>query len=96
MKYKSNVEGWPITLFLKEIRVDVYRMILCRTAIKRMNTFVYSSVGIAASAPALEEEVVADLPADEPSPEQVILLFFFLVHGCLQLSRIEKFCNLHL
>lgn len=61
-----------------------------------MNIFVYSSVGIAASAPALEEEVVADLPVDEPSLEQVILYFFFLMHGGLQLSRIEKFCNLDL
>lgn len=42
---------------------------------KLIDIFVYSAASIAAQAPALEEEVAADLPADEPSPEQVLIPF---------------------
>lgn len=49
---------------------------MCRTVTKLIDMFVYSAVGIAA--PALEEEVAADLPSDELTPEQVTLFFFFL------------------
>lgn len=72
----------PNNLFIKEVRAqqwDVYSIILWGTVMKRINMFVYSTAGIAASALALEEEAAADLPADDPSPEQVkyFFLFFF-------------------